>query len=166
MKTTASPNPPKTARRCLPWCLATLGALPASLWILKHERVIRRNGRPLHPRELAFGRGIGIETPESVRILAVPRIPSPLGGLLAPLEDRIGFSISQAAGVTLGHGIYLTESCESFELVTHELVHVRQYQDFRSPLFFIWHYFYECLAFGYHDAPLEREAVALSAGRA
>ena len=31
-----------------------------------------------------------------------------------------------------------------------------------SPLVFIWHYFYECLAFGYHDAPLEREAVELS----
>ena len=162
---TPRPQPPNAPRRCLAYFLATVGAGPAALWILKHERRIRRSGRPLKRRELVFARRIGIAAPELVRILAVPRIPSPLGGLLAPLEERIGFSIGEAAGVTLGHGIYLAEACESIELVTHELVHVRQYQDFHSPLVFIWHYFRECLAYGYHDAPLEREAVELSAGR-
>ena len=153
---------PSGPRRGLARCLATLGAGPAAWWILQHERTIRQHGRPLEARELAFARRIGIAAPESVRILAVARIPSPLGGLLAPLEDRIGFSLGKAAGVTLGNGIYLTAECESFGLIAHELVHVRQYQDLQSPLVFIWHYFYECLAFGYHDAPMEREAVRLS----
>lgn len=141
---------------------ATLGAAPAALWILKHERQIRRSGRSLDREETDFARRLGIRNPDTVRVRVVPEVPAPFGGLLAPLENRIGFSLRHAAGVTLGTGIYVARDCESIDLVAHELVHVRQYQDFRSPLVFIWHYFYQCAAFGYCDAPLEREAEELS----
>ena len=39
---------------------------------------------------------------------------------------------------------------------------VRYAGDFGGPLRFIYHYFYECLRFGYANSPLEREAVELS----
>ena len=149
-------------RRAWAFLLASLAAPPAAIWILKHQRHIRHHGRPLESDETAFATHLGISNPGSVRILVRNRIPSPLGGLITPLERRLGFSIGDAAGVTLGRGIYITQGCESPGLVAHELVHVRQYEKSRSPLVFIWHYFFQCLVFGYHDAPLEREAVQLS----
>jgi hypothetical protein len=149
-------------RRIAAHLLSLLAAVPAALWIVRHERIIRSRGRPLNDDELAFTRSLGIAAPERVRILALPRIPAPLGGLIAPLENLCGFSLSRSAGVTLGHAIYLAQAEESPALVRHELVHVHQYERLGGPLPFIRRYFYECLVFSYWDAPLEREAVARS----
>lgn len=141
--------------------LSALLALPAGLWIRKHERRIQRLGRPLCPEETAFARSLGLN-PEIIRILELPKIPSPLGGLLRPIEERVGFCLSNAAGVTLGTGIYLARAHRSLSLSRHELVHVAQYKRLRGPTRFIYQYFLECLTVGYHAAPLEREAVELS----
>ena len=148
--------------RPLAWLSATLAAVPAALWINRHEGIIGRHGRPLHPAEERFARSVGVVLPKQVRVLAQPRIPAPLGGWLGFLETRTGFSLADAAGVTLGYGIYLNARAECPALVHHELVHVAQYERLGGSLPFIWRYFYECLAFGYHGSPLEREAVERS----
>ncbi|MBT8044102.1 MAG: hypothetical protein KJO79_04050, partial [Verrucomicrobiae bacterium] len=43
-------------------------------------------------------------------------------------------------------------------LIAHELVHVRQYEQAGSVWRFMVDYIFQCLAYGYHDAPMEREA--------
>lgn len=149
-------------RRWLSRGAAVVAAVPAALWIMRHERLIRRGGRPLRKKEAALARALGIRRCEDVRIMAVPRIPSPLGGRLAPLERLFGFQLSSAAGVALGYGIYLSEERASAALMAHELVHVRQYEDLGGPLPFIHQYFYECGVLGYLNAPLEVEARHLS----
>lgn len=149
-------------RKTLAFLAALLGAVPAALWIVRHEALILRCGRPLRERERAFAREIGIRDPGEVRIRVVPRLPSPMGGLFAPLENLFGFRLSRAAGVTLGYGIYVAAEHEDFALVAHELVHVRQYEALGGPLPFICRYFHQCLAVGYLEAPLEVEARRLS----
>ena len=108
--------------RPLAWITATLASVPAALWINRHENIIVRHGRPLRAEEERFARTVGILQPEKVRVLALPRIPAPLGGLLGFLERRTGFSLADAAGVTLGYGIYLNARAESPALVHHEPV--------------------------------------------
>lgn len=149
-------------RRTAAYLLSLLIAIPAALWIARREKIIMREGRPLRTEERDFASSIGIANPDLIRVHSVPRIPSPLGGFLTPIEDLVGFSLSRAAGVTLGYGIYVARSQESLPLVCHELVHVQQYERMGGPLPFIRRYFYECLAVGYYNSPLEREAVALS----
>lgn len=141
--------------------ISGLLAIPAALWIRKHERRIQREGRPLEREEAEFAESLGL-LPASIRILELPEVPSPLGGLLRPLEVRVGFCLSNAAGVTLGSGIYVAKAHRSLALSRHEIVHVSQYQRLGGPARFIYRYFLECLTVGYHAAPLEQEAVELS----
>ncbi len=148
-------------RRLAADLISLLVAIPAALWIIRREKLILKHGRPLRRAELDFASEIGIADPGAIRILSLPQIPSPLGGLLAPLENKVGFSLGSAAGVTLGYGIYLAEDHESLPLIRHELVHVRQYERLGGPLPFIRRYLFECLACGYDHSPLEREAVDL-----
>ena len=169
---------PSSLRQVGAHLLSLLLAAPAALWILRHEKLIQRHGRKLRPAERKFAAQLGLEDIDRVKVCALPRIPSPFGGLFAPIENMVGFSLGvelalllgllvgfslgQAAGVTLGYGIYLNEDYESHALVCHELVHVQQYERLGGPLPFIRQYFYECVAVGYPNSPLEREAVELS----
>lgn len=143
---------------------AFLLALPAALWSRHHERRILRLGTPLDETGLMDAARIGVAGAGQVRILHVERVPNPFRILMAPLARRTGLCISEAAGLTLRHGIFVTAPHRGDRpLIAHELVHTRQYQQLGGHLAFLTEYIHQCLLHGYHNAPLEQEAREVSA---
>jgi len=143
--------------------LAVIAACFAAPWAAWHQRRIKRNGRPLNQSELKFAERLGLKNSESIRIQAVIRVPNPLYPLLCLVKKCGGSCITTAAGITLGHGVYVCKDCEySAELIAHELVHIGQYQRSGSIRAFMVEYIHQCLMVGYYDAEWEREARAES----
>lgn len=143
--------------------LAILGACLASPWAAWHQGRIRKNGRVLTDDELGLADALGVSDPEQVLICVTPRVPNPLQPLFC-LADHCGFScLTEAVGITLGLGIYITvDSADSVELIAHELVHVVQYQRAGSIWAFMVEYIHQCLMTGYYDAEWEVEARRVS----
>lgn len=133
-------------------------------WILRHERKIRRKGRPLTRAERAGARDIGLTDSGRVRILVVDRIPLPAGWLRRRIARFSPVVLADPVALTAGHGIYLCRSRQEQRVVLrHELAHVRQYERLGQRAF-LRRYIRDCLLEGYHDSPLEREARRLSVG--
>lgn len=131
-------------------------------WILRHEALIRRQGRPLHGAEKDFARRIGLSTPEHVRLATVDRIPLPAGWLLKFVARFSRVILSNPVALTAGWGIYVQASAgDDPVIIRHELVHVRQYERLGRQVF-LRRYIGECLVEGYTGAPLEKEARRLS----
>lgn len=139
--------------------LAIFAACLVAPWAAWHQRRISKKGRLLTPDEIALAVALGMSEPEKISICVTERIPNPLHPFLS-LAQCFGFScITEAAGITLGQAIYVTEdSAESIELITHELVHVGQYQRAGSIWAFMIEYIHQCLMTGYYDAEWEVEA--------
>ena len=128
-------------------------------WVRRHERLILRTGRPLQPPESDWAIRVGSSHPERIRVLCVPEIPMPVPHWMQRLGDRFRFACHAPAGMTLGHGIYVSDACSHDPtLLIHECVHVEQYERFGSVKSFLRQYLWECLTVGYEAAPLEREA--------
>jgi hypothetical protein len=148
------------------WCralgarlLAELLAPAIAAWSWTQERSIRRQGRCLSPQERTFAQNLGITHAINVRVLSVMRVPLPLPLWLLRLADRWQIGCPNPAGMTLGHGIYALEAWSAdFALISHELVHVLQYQRCRGHWHFMRDYLRQCLSFGYDSAPMELEA--------
>ena len=135
---------------------------PAYHWILRHEAFIRRQGRPLSRPERAATRDIGLLDAGRVRILAVARIPLPADRLRKRIARFSRVVLADPVALTAGYGIYLCDGVQNDRAVLrHELVHVHQYERLGRRLF-LRQYVRDCLAIGYLDAPLEKEARRLS----
>ena len=133
----------------------------AQAWAERQEALILKNGVPLSAAQMADARRIGIAFPERVRLLRVPQIPQPEHPLLRAAGEQIGLITSQAAGLTLRYGIYIcAHSWDDRHLVVHEMAHVRQYEKLGGFAPFLRQYLTECLTVGYHDSPLEQDAIA------
>lgn len=136
----------------------------AAFWAREQEAHILARGVPL--RESAFGEAAlqlaaraRLRNPQRVRLLRVETIPEPHNATLARAARASGLITSHAAGLTLGHGIFLrAETWHSSQLLLHELTHVRQYEE-RGIESFLREYLWQCLSVGYENAPLEREAI-------
>lgn len=154
------------------WCralgarlLAELLAPAIAIWSWSQERFILRQGSPLTDQALTFAQRLKITQAVNIRILAVPSIPLPLPSWLLRLADRWQIGCPKPAGMTLGHGIYVIEAwSEDFSLLSHELVHVLQYQRCGGHWHFMRDYLRQCLFFGYEAAPMEIEANTRSIG--
>lgn len=147
----------------MPAILTTLAAwllaLPATLYALHYQRRILKSGTPLFGRTLEDARLAGVADPLRVRVLLVDRIPNPLRAPFSWLERRSGVCVGGAAGLTLGHGIFILRRCEHHRaLLLHELAHVAQYERLGGIRRFLCVYLRECMVNGYADAPLEVEA--------
>ena len=139
--------------------LAIFAACFATPWTLWHQRKIRKRGRDLNTQELVAAEALGLTHPESICIAVVQRVPNPLYPFLCLARSCGASCITEAAGITLGRGIYVAEeSKESLELIAHELVHVRQYHEAGSIWAFMVEYLYQCLMVGYYDAEWEKQA--------
>lgn len=103
---------------------------------------IMRKGFPLSLKMQEIASEIGIKNPENVRIL---------------LKNKI-FGMSHIGGMTIGNAILVKNGCYYEQLVTHELIHVRQYQDAGGIGKFLYKYMKEVLRHGYWNAPTEVEA--------
>ena len=94
----------------------------------------------------------------------VETIPRPSQPQLKAACDAIDFLTPATRGLTLGHGIFIRSDCwRDRLLIVHELVHVAQYDRAGGILPFLRRYLFECLTVGYSAAPVELEAIAVTA---
>lgn len=102
-----------------------------SNWSEKWETHILQHGFPLDATQEADARGVGVTSPERVRILVVPNVPMPHHPLLFSTLIESKLFSPEANGLTLGYGIFIKSTSIGFRYwVTHELAHVAQYEKF------------------------------------
>jgi hypothetical protein len=136
----------------------------ACTWAEEQERIILRDGVPLSATQMSDAMRIGIINPDNVRLLRVVRIPMPEHPVLRAAADVTRLISSDTAGLTLRHGIFIRADCWGARpLVFHELVHTSQYERLGGFEQFLQRYLHECLTIGYPAAPMEQEAVTLTA---
>lgn len=136
----------------------------AAFWVEREERKILRRGLPLSPAGLMDAAKMGVAHPERIRLMVVERIPW-LNGPFIKLLSRAMPTISpNTVGLSLRYGIYIRSRFRgNRHLIAHECVHTGQYERCGSVAEFLRAYFTECLEAGYPDAPMEQEAIKLSA---
>jgi hypothetical protein len=136
----------------------------AVAWADEEQQKILSNGVPLLKREMADALAIGVKESSRIRLLQVETIPRPSQPQLRAACDAIDFLTPATRGLTLGYGIFIRLDCwENRLLVVHELAHVAQYERLGGILPFLRRYLFECLTVGYSAAPLELEAIAVTA---
>jgi len=136
----------------------------AAAWATEQEREILRDGVSLSAGEIADACAIGVKEPDRVRLLRIETIPRPTQPQLRAACVAIDFLTPAKSGLTLGHGIFIRSDCwGDRSLIVYELVHVAQYERFGGILPFLRSYLFECLTVEYSAAPLEQEAIAVTA---
>ena len=135
-----------------------------SAWAADQESVILRDGVPLSSAQLTDAKCIGIAHPEKVRLLKIARIPIPNNPALRDAGNAIQLISHRTAGLTLRYGIFIrADSWDDRRLVFHELVHTLQYERLGGFQEFLRQYLFECITVGYPAAPLEQEAISVTA---
>lgn len=129
------------------------------LWVRRQEAAILRDGRPLREWERNWAQTVGVRRPEAVRILPVPRVPTPGIGLMRLLNRLFGVLTEGPTGMAVNYGIYLESSqATNPSLLVHELVHVAQFERLGGVEPFLREYLTQCVRDGYWNADLEQEA--------
>ena len=115
----------------------------AAMLVVGEEGYVLKRGVPLTPDMLKIAIELKINNPEGIRVLERGKI----------------YGISNIGGMTLNRGILIKKGIETKrEVIAHELVHVKQYQDAGSIYKFLKEYFKEVNKYGYYTAPMEVEA--------
>jgi hypothetical protein len=121
----------------------------------------RPSGVPLSPALTAIARKVGVRAPEKVRIIVLDDIPLPDDPVLKGAALSVGLSQGDAAGMTLGHTIFLRRGYENdLRVASHELRHVAQYEASGGIAGFLAVHLADLVAFGYEDSPFEVDARA------
>ena len=132
-------------------------------WSKMQERRILANGVSLTPEGRRIAQEIGVKNPERVRIQHVAMVPPPNDPALAEVCRLVGLSGDTITGQTFGHGIFIRTDCSANrQLLAHELVHVKQYEERSGIGGFVRDYAEELTTYGYATAPMELEAIRLS----
>ncbi|HJT81305.1 MAG TPA: hypothetical protein VJ719_08925 [Chthoniobacterales bacterium] len=132
----------------------------ATQWAIEQQTRILRDGVPLAMRELAAALKVGVQDPERVRLLQVEIIPAPTHPLLQAAYQMSNFVPTAPRGLTLHYGIFVrADYWRDRALIVHELVHTAQYERLGGIQPFLRQYLSECASVGYHNSPLENEAV-------
>ena len=136
----------------------------ACAWAEEQERIILRDGLPLTPAQAADARRIGVADPNRVRLLNVDHIPVPMNPALRAAANVTRLISPDTAGLTLRYGIFIrSDYWGNRSLVFHELVHTLQYERLGGFQQFLRQYLHECITIGYPNAPLEQEAISMTA---
>lgn len=117
-----------------------------------------QEGQQLSQDGMALARQMGVSNPEKVRVIVgeLPRSPSEK---LKELMRNAGLDIESVAGLTFGHAVYLADPDGAFlSHLSHELCHVRQYEEHGSLELFLTEYVEQLIQYGYDNAPLELDA--------
>jgi len=131
----------------------------ASIWTKYMEWRIMRKGRILNPSERIIADKIGIKGINDIRVLDVPSITYPFHFVFTLIDKVSNRIFLYPAGMTMGNGIILDEKYTmNLPLIAHELVHVKQYQEYGGHFKFLQKYIYQCIKYGYDTCPLEMEA--------
>ncbi len=124
-------------------------------WAERQEATILHEGRPLSEWETMWATDVGVSKPEEVRILPVPRIPTP-GSWITRLFRMFA---EGPTGMAVNYGIYLEASqATNPSLLVHELTHVAQFERLGGVEAFLREYITQCVEDGYWESELEREA--------
>jgi hypothetical protein len=142
---------------------AEIQALFPSLvaWVEQMEAKALSEGTPLNDLLKNTAAVLGIKGIGSLRICAVNAIPEPDNPRIVQLASEFGLSFAESAGMTFHHAIFVCHShSQDVRILTHELVHVRQYEQAGSVAHYLQKYVKQIIDFGYQNMPLEREAVS------
>lgn len=136
----------------------------ACLLAEEQERLILHTGAPLSPLQITDAQRIGIAHPDRVRPLSVPRIPMPEHPLLREAASATKLISPNTTDLTLRYGIFIrADRVGDRQLVFHELVHTSQYERLGGFQGFLRQYLSECVTIGYPTAPMEQEAITMTA---
>ena len=128
-------------------------------WVERQEATILRDGRPLSEWETMWAHDVGVKKPDAVRILPVPRIPTPGSWFTRTLSYLFGIISESPSGMAVSYGIYLEASqATNPSLLVHELAHVAQFERLGGIEAFLREYLTQCVRDGYWDSKLEQEA--------
>lgn len=127
-------------------------------WAEARSADILRYGTPLDNDQLNIAAKVGVAHPDQIRIIIVERIPSPVDPELSSAADYFKILGPDAAGLTLGYGIFIRKGYSDIRLLSHEFRHVHQYEQAGSIGAFLSIYIPQLFQFGYHNAPLEIDA--------
>jgi hypothetical protein len=117
-------------------------------------------GTSLEPSGLADASTVGVQRPESIRVLMIDRLPIPSDLDLQRAALRTGLLGPDAAGLTLGYSILIRHGHFSRRLLSHECRHVAQYEQVGSLESFLVSYLSSIIQVGYWDCPFEQDARA------
>lgn len=135
----------------------------AANWVEEQQAKILHEGVALTPHQAFDAHLVGVKRPGKVRLLKTDFIPLPESPVLRKANERFNLVSPVTAGITFGYGIYIREDLwDDRPLITHELVHVGQYERYGSVNAFLRDYLEECLTVGYPNGPLEQEEVLKS----
>ncbi len=144
--------------------IVNLAIPPGVWWIRRHEAVILREGRVLSEEEFGWARQVGVDEPETVRVLPVPRVPTPGAPILKLMAGLSRVPVDSPTGMAVNRGIFLEAShATNPSLLVHELVHVAQFEKMGGIAAFLREYLTQCLRDGYWDSAMEEEARAAAA---
>ena len=122
------------------------------------ETTYWRRGRPLSEAELRFARSIGIKNTSGIRIVVLEDLPMPDDPDLRKAAQSYGMGSWLEGARTLGSVIFLKPRyASSDEVVSHELVHVAQFERLGRERM-IRRYILELELVGHLRSPLENEA--------
>lgn len=127
-------------------------------WARRHHDLIQDNGVELSDDAVDLARSVGVVEPNRIRVMLVDEIPFHDDQAIYSLAKSIGMLSGQVQGITFGHSIYIVRGHQSLQLFSHEFRHVHQYETLGSIGEFMEVYLEQVLIFGYHQAPLERDA--------
>jgi hypothetical protein len=134
----------------------------ACTWAKEQEKVIFE-GVGLTAAQRADAGRVGIVSPGRIRLMKVEQIPLPVHPALRSAGKEAGLLPPDTAGLTLGYRIFIRAPFWGVrELVVHELVHVRQYEQLGGFEPFLKQYLWECVTRGYLHAPMEQEARSMT----
>jgi hypothetical protein len=128
----------------------------ACAWAEGQERLILERGVGLTTVQMADAGRVGIVFPERVRLMKIEQIPLPKHPELRQAAQETGLLPPDTAGLTLRYGVFIRSPFWGMrELVVHELVHVRQYEQLGGFEPFLRKYLWECVTRGYPHAHME-----------
>jgi hypothetical protein len=113
-------------------------------------------GRSLMEDEVKYAEEVGVEDIARVRVVIVDAMRHPPKSL-QQLSDLF-LKPQNAAGLTLGHVIFIQEGQYRFTLLKHELRHVYQVEQHEDWKAFLINYVSQVTTYGYENAPLELDA--------
>lgn len=132
-------------------------------WAEEQERIVLHSGIPLSNSQLADAKAVGVSSPERIRLLKVPEIPSPTHPALAAAVALTELISPLTVGLTVRYGIFIRSDCWGCRsLIIHECVHTMQYERMGGFEAFLRPYILECITPpGYPHGALEKEAETL-----
>ena len=129
-------------------------------WIENQENFIACNGINLSEEEIEIAKIIGIKNYDVIKVYESPIVPNPDDIVLLEIGKNIGLISPHTNGICFRYGIFINENtADKKGVLVHELIHTLQYEQYGTITHFINQYVKECIELGYHNSPLELEAI-------